>query len=138
MHDTGNDVGKFQMKLALPEPPETSPNTSLTHPSQTTSSAKVLSSPNRRTTLALPRARAQLLNRRSSPLLTFLQNSGKTESLLHRNVSAILTTSFASFVVLLDMSPKTVQNPAQLPPKPEHPSLIRTSPHLPAQTQKKD
>ena len=80
MHDTGNDVGKFQMKLALPEPPETSPNTSLTHPSQTTSSAKVLSSPNRRTTLALPRARAQLLNRRSAPLLTFLQNSGKTES----------------------------------------------------------
>jgi len=98
--------------------------------------------PSRRTTRttipALPRARAQILNRRSPPLLTFLQNSGKTESLLHRNVSAILTTSFASFVVLLDMSPKTVQNPAQLPPKPEHPSLIRTSPHLPAQTQKKD
>src|SRR5882724_8353143 len=27
-------------------------------------------------------------------------------------------------------SPRTVQNPAWLPPKPKHPSLIRTSPHL--------
>ena len=74
MHDTGNDVEKYPTKPALPEPPETSPNRSQTHPSQTTSLAKVLPSSNRTTTttLALPSARAQLPNRRSPPLPTFL------------------------------------------------------------------
>src|SRR5882724_11721217 len=56
---------------------------------------------------------------------------------LHRNISTILTISFASFVAPLDTLPRTVQNPAWLLPKPKHPSLIRTSPHLLAQTQKK-
>jgi len=55
MDDTGNNMGKFPAKPALPEPPQTSLNTSTTHPSQTTSPAKVLHSPNRTTTtLALP------------------------------------------------------------------------------------
>src|SRR5882724_4730471 len=74
MHDTGNDAGKFPMKPTLLEPLETSPNRNMTHPSPTTSPAKVLPSPNRTTTtLALPRARAQLPNRRSPPLLTFFK-----------------------------------------------------------------
>src|SRR5882724_11859157 len=81
MHDTGNDVGKFAMKPTLLEPPETSPNRSPTPPSQTTSLAKVLLSPNRTTTTpALSRARAQLPNRRSPPLQTFPQNMGQMES----------------------------------------------------------
>src|SRR5882724_2032579 len=72
-HNTGNDVGKFPMKPTLPEPLETSLNRSPTPPSLTTSLANVLPSPNRTTTtLALPRERAQFLNRRSPPLLTFL------------------------------------------------------------------
>src|SRR5882724_11195640 len=133
MPDTGNKKENSPVKPELLDLLETSPNTSLT-----TSPAKVLPIPSRRTTTpALPRARAQLPNRRSPPLPTFLQNSGKMESQLHRNISAILTKSFASFVAQLDTSPKTVQNPAQLLPKPKHPSLTRTSPCLPAQTCKK-
>jgi len=78
MHNTGNDVENFPKKHAHLEPPETSPYRSLTPPSLTTSLAKVLHSLNgTTTTLALPRARVQLLNRRSPPLLTFPQNSGK-------------------------------------------------------------
>src|SRR5882724_497764 len=128
-HNTGNEKENSPTKPELPNLLETSLTTSL---------AKVLPIPSRRaTTPALPRARAQLLNRRSPPLLTFLRNSGKMESQLHRNVSTVLTTSFAFFVALLDTSPRTVQNPAWLLPKPEHPSLIRTSPHLPARTRKK-
>jgi len=78
-HDTGNDMGKSPMNPTLPEPLETSPNRSLTPTSltptiPTTSLAKVLPISNRTTTtLALPRARAQLPNRRSPPLPTFLQ-----------------------------------------------------------------
>jgi len=80
MHDTGNNMGKFT-KPALLEPLETSLNTSLTPQSQTTSLAKVLPSTNRRTTTpAPPRTRAQLPNRRSPPLSTFPQNSGKMVS----------------------------------------------------------
>src|SRR5882724_4584980 len=68
-------------KPKLPDLLETSPNRSLTLTSLTTSLAKILPSPNRTTTTpALPRARAQLPNRRSPLLPTFLQNSGKTES----------------------------------------------------------
>src|SRR5882724_3569702 len=70
--DTGNEKENSPAKPELPDLLETSP---------TTSPAKVLPTPSRRTTTpALPRARAPLLNRRSPPLLTFLQNSGKTES----------------------------------------------------------
>src|SRR5882724_11942426 len=137
-HDTGNEMENSPTKPELPDLLETSPNRSLTLTGPTTSLANILPIPSRRaTTPALPRARAQLLNRRSPPLLTFLRNSGKTESQLHRNISTVLTTSFAFFVALLDTSPRTVQNPAWLLPKPEHPSLIRTSPHLPARTRKK-
>src|SRR5882724_4326766 len=72
MHDTGNDAVKYPVKLILPELLETRPNRSLTLQSLTTSPAKVLHSPSRRTiTQALPRERAPLLNRRSPPLLTF-------------------------------------------------------------------
>src|SRR5882724_11446317 len=68
-------------KPELPDLLETSPNTSPTLTSLTTSLAKVLPIPSRRTTtLALPRERAQLPNRRSPPLPTFLRNSGKMES----------------------------------------------------------
>src|SRR5882724_6877664 len=138
MHDTGNEKENSPVKPKLPDLLETSPNRSLTLTGPTTSLAEVLPIPSRRTTTpALLRARAQLVNRRSPPLPTFLQNSGKMESQLHRNISAILTKSFASFVAQLDTSPKTVQNPAQLLPKPKHPSLTRTSPCLPAQTCKK-
>src|SRR5882724_5215639 len=138
MHDTGNEKENSPEKPELPDLLDTSPNTSLTLTSLTTSPAKVLPIPSRRTTTpALPRARAPLPNRRSPPLPTFLRNSGKTESLLNRNISAVLTTSFASFVAPLDTSPRTVQNPARLPPKPEHPSLIRTNLRLPARIQKK-
>src|SRR5882724_13438467 len=82
MCNTGNDMGKFPMKPTLPEPLETSPNTSPTHPSQTTSLPKVLPSPNRRRTmtLALPRARAQLLNRKSPLLLTFLKTQERQKA----------------------------------------------------------
>jgi len=67
-----NEKENSPAKPELPDLLETSPNTS---------PAKVLPTPSRRTTTpALPRARAQLPNRRSPPLPTFLLNSGKTES----------------------------------------------------------
>jgi len=54
----GNDTVKYLVKLILPDPLETRPNRSLTLLSLTTSLAKVLHTPNRRTlTQALPRAR---------------------------------------------------------------------------------
>src|SRR5882724_2291888 len=72
MLDTGNEKENSPAKPELPDLLETSPNTS---------PAKVLPTPSRRTTTpALPRARAQLPNRRSPPLPTFLLNSGKMES----------------------------------------------------------
>src|SRR5882724_12524960 len=80
-HNTGNKKEKSPVKHELPDLLETSPKKSPTLTSLTTSPAKVLPSPRRTTTtLALPRARVQLLNRRSPPLLTFLQNSGKRKS----------------------------------------------------------
>jgi len=61
------------MKPELPGHLETSLNRSLTPTGLTTSLAKVLPIPSRTTTtLALPRERAQLPNRRSPPLPTFL------------------------------------------------------------------
>jgi len=81
MHDTGNEKENSPMKPKLPDLLETSPNTSPTLTSPTTSPAKVLPIPRRKTTTpALPRPRAPLQKRRSPPLLTFLRNSGKTES----------------------------------------------------------
>src|SRR5882724_4816289 len=81
MHNTGNEKENSPVKPELPDLLETSLNRSLTPTSLTTSLAKVLPIPSRTTTTpALPRARAQLPNRRSPPLLTFLQNLGKTES----------------------------------------------------------
>src|SRR5882724_8845560 len=81
MLDTGNEKENSPAKPKLPDLLETSPNTSPTLTSPTTSPAKVLPTPSRRTTTpALPRARAPLQNRRSPPLPTFLQNSGKTEN----------------------------------------------------------
>src|SRR5882724_7170581 len=71
MQNTGNEKENSPMKPKLPDLLLTSP---------TTSPAKVLPIPSRRTTIpALPRARTQLQNRRSPPLLTFLQNWGKME-----------------------------------------------------------
>jgi len=79
--DTGTKRRTLPWNLSFPDLLETSPNRSLTPTSLTTSLAKVIPSPSRTTTtLALPSARAQLLNRRSSPLLTFHQNLGKIES----------------------------------------------------------
>src|SRR5882724_7009428 len=73
MHDTGNEKENSPANPKLPDHLETSPNRSLTLTGLTTSLAKVLPIPRRRrTTSALPRARAQLLNRRSPPLPTFL------------------------------------------------------------------
>src|SRR5882724_8501258 len=81
MCDTGNEKENSPMKPKLLDLLEISLNQSLTLTGLTTSLAKVLPIPSRTiTTLGLPRARAQLLNRRSPPLLTFLQNSGKMES----------------------------------------------------------
>src|SRR5882724_1579200 len=81
MHNTGHEKENSPAKPKLPDLLETSLNTSPTLTSLTTSPAKVLPIQSRRTTtLALPRARAPLPNRRSPPLLTFLQNSGKMES----------------------------------------------------------
>jgi len=81
MHDTGNEKENSPMKPEFLDLLETSPNTSPTLTSPTTSPAKVLPILSRTTTtLALPRARAPLPNRRSPPLPTFLQNSGKMES----------------------------------------------------------
>src|SRR5882724_4728044 len=61
MHNTGNEKENTSMKPELPDLLETSPNKNLTPPSLTTSPAKVLPIPSRTTTtLALPRARAQL------------------------------------------------------------------------------
>src|SRR5882724_3932256 len=81
MHDIGNKKENSPVKPELLDLLETSPNRSLTLTGLTISLAKVLPIPSRTTTTpALPRARAQLLNRRSPPLLTFLRNSGKTES----------------------------------------------------------
>src|SRR5882724_8011962 len=71
-HDTGNEKGNSPTKPELPDLLETRPNRSLTLTGLTTSPAKVLPIPNRRTTtLALPRARAQLSNRRSPTFPTF-------------------------------------------------------------------
>src|SRR5882724_7240077 len=68
MHDTGNEKEKSPGKPELLDLLETSLNRSLTLTSPTTSWAKVSPSPNRTTTtLDLPRARAQLMNRRSPP-----------------------------------------------------------------------
>src|SRR5882724_5058460 len=73
MHNTGNEKENSPMKPKLLDLLETSPNRSQTPTSPTTSPAKVLPIPSRTTTtLALFRERAQLLNRRSPPLLTFL------------------------------------------------------------------
>src|SRR5882724_10728870 len=81
MHDTRNEKENSPMKPELPDLLETSLNRSMTLTDPITSLEKVLPIPSRRaTTLALPMARAQLLNRRSPPILTFLQNSGKMES----------------------------------------------------------
>jgi len=81
MTDTRNEKENSPAKPELPDLLETSPNRSLTLTGPTTSLAKVLPIPSRTTTTpALPRARAQLPYRRSPPLPTFLQNSGKTES----------------------------------------------------------
>jgi len=63
MHDTGNEKENSPMNPKLLDLLETSLDRSLTLTSLTTSPAKVLPIPNRRTTiLALPRARAQLPN----------------------------------------------------------------------------
>src|SRR5882672_7224398 len=78
MHDIGNDAVKFPTKPEHLDLPETSPNPSLTLISQTTSPAKALQS-RRIPTLALPRARVPLLNRRRPPLLICLPNSEKME-----------------------------------------------------------
>jgi len=51
MHDTGNDTEKFPKRPTHPNPPETSPNPSPMHPSQTTNLARVLCL-SRRTILA--------------------------------------------------------------------------------------
>jgi len=73
MHNTGNKRENSPMKPELPDLLETSLNQSLTLTSPTTIPAKVFPIPSRRTTtLALARARAQLLNRRNPPLLTYL------------------------------------------------------------------
>src|SRR5882672_2587778 len=129
----GNAAQKFPTKMALPDLPETNPNTNPTHPSPTLSLAKVLRIPNRRTT---PARRAQLPTRRS-PIPTFPRNSGKMVNGLHRSDNAVLTTTFASFVALPDTSPRTVRNPDLLPPRPEHPRRNRTSPRHLARTRKK-
>src|SRR5882724_416402 len=72
-HNTGNEKESSPLKPELLALLKTSLNKGLTPTSLTTSLAKVLPSPSRTTTtLALPRARAQLPNRRSPPLLTFL------------------------------------------------------------------
>src|SRR5882724_4176913 len=77
MLDTGNEKENSPTKPELPDLLDTSPDLT----SLTTSPAKVLPTPSRRTTTpALPRARAPLQNRKSPPLPTFLQNSGKTEN----------------------------------------------------------
>src|SRR5882724_955286 len=66
MHNTGNEK---PAKPELPDLLEISLNRSQTPTSPTTSLAKVLPTPSRRTTTpALPRERAQHLNRRSPPL----------------------------------------------------------------------
>src|SRR5467141_858508 len=79
MHDTGNDTVKFPMKPEHLDLLETSPNPNPPQTSQTTSPAKALQS--RRTpTLALPRERVPLLNRRSPPLPICLPNSVKMEN----------------------------------------------------------
>src|SRR5882724_3536955 len=73
MHDTGNEKENSPAKPELPDLLETTQNTSPTLTSLTTSPAKVLPIPSRTTTtLALPRARAPLPNKRSPPLPTFL------------------------------------------------------------------
>src|SRR5882672_11156034 len=79
MHNTGNDAAKFPAKPKHPDLPETSPNPSPTLTSQTTSPAKALQS-RRIPTLALPRARVPLLNRRRPPLPICLPNLVKTEN----------------------------------------------------------
>src|SRR5882724_3385575 len=69
--DIGNAKENSPVKPELPDLLEASPNTSPTLTSPITSLAKVLPIPNRTTTtLALPRARAQLPNRRSPSLPT--------------------------------------------------------------------
>jgi len=73
MHDTGNNIENFHEKPVILSLPETSPNPSLMHPSQTISPARTLHQ-SRRTTLALHRA--TLLHPRK-PLLIFHQSPEK-------------------------------------------------------------
>ena len=81
MHDTGNEKENSPMKPELPDLLETSPNQSLTLTGLTTSLEKVLPIPSRTTTTpALPRARAQLLNRRSPPLPIFLKTQERRKA----------------------------------------------------------
>ena len=75
MHDTGNEKENYPMK------PETSLNRSLTLTGLITSLAKVLPIPNRTTTtLDLPRAKAQLQNRRIPLLLIFSQTQERQKA----------------------------------------------------------
>jgi len=69
--------GELSCKPMLPVVPETSQTTNLIPPNPITSLENP--SPSRRTTPALPRARAPLPTRRS-PLPTFPRNSGKMAS----------------------------------------------------------
>jgi len=78
MHITGNEKENSLMKPKLLDLLETSLNRSLTLTGPITSPAKVLPIPNRTTTTpALPRARAQLLNRRSHHSWPFLETWGR-------------------------------------------------------------
>src|SRR5467141_1069516 len=79
MHDTGNEAVKSPAKPEHPDLLETSPNPNPTLTSQTTSPAKALQS-RRIPTLALPRERLLLLNRRRPPLPICLPNSVKMEN----------------------------------------------------------
>jgi len=85
---------------------------------------------------ALPRARAQLPNRRSPTFPTFPRNSGKTKANT-TGTSARLDNKLCLFCGTAGHIPRTVRNPARLPPKPKHPSLNRTNPRLPARIRKK-
>src|SRR5882724_2423248 len=80
MHDTGNEKENSPMKPKLLDHLETSLNQILTLTGPTISPAKILPIQSRTTTTpALPRARAQLPNRRSPPLHISSNSTGTSE-----------------------------------------------------------
>ena len=133
MHNTGNEKEKSPTKPELPDLLETSPNKSPTPTSPNTKSGKGSSqSKQNNNNSGSTQGKGSTSKQKNSITPNLSLKLGKDGKLTPQEYQCCLDNKLASFVAPLDMSPKTFQNPAWLPPKPKHPSLIRTKLHLPA------